>query len=118
MKFEQKYNMKASEFYRKKLKAELNNEKLMEKEPEISEGIKFKNFENNKDLSIFKFYLRLKLIFIDIDNSNLICSLNNPNENNDKFEDQEQRGCLNKISNMFFYTTDSIKSYGYDIYVI
>jgi len=43
--------MKATEFYRKKLKAELNSDKLREEKPDLQEGIKFKNLDLNKDLS-------------------------------------------------------------------
>ena len=43
--------MKASEFYRKKLKAELNSNKFTEEKPDLIEGIKFKNLDLNKDLS-------------------------------------------------------------------
>lgn len=48
--FEQKYNMKASEFYRKKLKAELNCDNFSEEKPDLIEGVLFKK-NSNKDLS-------------------------------------------------------------------
>ena len=49
----------------------------------------------------------------------MICSIKEPKDNNDKSntdnDEQDQRGCLDKFSSMFFYSTETVKNTSYNL---
>jgi len=110
-KFDYKYIIKASDYYRKMIKSELKNEDFIEEKPNFIEGLKIINSTSNKDLSklIFLNYLCIFVYFTlkAIDNTNIICS-NNRGE--DCEQDLTHHGILEKLFGQCLICIEKIRN--------